>query len=319
MEEKKIEEEELGTFTQFPIRLAWAITVQKSQGLTFSKVNIDFTGGVFAGGQTYVALSRCTSLEGIQLKRQVSRSDIFVRPEIVHFAGQFNNQQAIDRAIKQAQADIQYIASVKAFDQGDFKEFLGQFFKAIHNRYDIEKPLIQRFIRKKLGIINRLREENKRLKEELRTQRDSLKKYAHEYYLLGNECITKAHDVRAALANFDKALELDPNYVDAWVRKGVTLYDDNRMQEAEDCLNHAVKLNPKEFKAVYNRGKLHLINENIEQALNDLDRATSLKPEHPAAHDYFGEALEKFGKPELAIIHYRIADELRKRKRKEKE
>ena len=314
-EEKKIEEEELGTFTQFPVRLAWAITVHKSQGLTFSKVHIDFTGGVFAGGQTYVALSRCTSLEGIQLEKQVTRADIFVRPEIVNFSRQFNDQRAIDRAIKESQADIQYIESVKAFDKGDFEHFLSSFFKAIHNRYDIEKPLIQRFIRKKLSIINKLREENKRLKEELHHQQEHLKKYAHEYYLLGNQCITKARDVQAALANFDKALELDPNYVDAWVRKGVTLYDIDRLQEAEDCLNKAVKLNPKEFKAVYNRGKLHLINNNIEEALNDLDRATSLKPEHPAAHEYFGEALEKFGKPELAIIHYRLAEELRKKKK----
>ena len=49
-QEKKIEEEELGIFRQFPLRLAWAITIHKSQGLTFRKVTIDFTGGVFAGG-----------------------------------------------------------------------------------------------------------------------------------------------------------------------------------------------------------------------------------------------------------------------------
>lgn len=313
--EKKIEEE-LGTFIQYPIRLAWAITVHKSQGLTFSRAIIDFSGGVFAGGQTYVALSRCTSLEGIQLKREITRADIFVRPEIVSFSHRFNNEQAIERAMKQAQADIQYAASVESFNKGDFATFLTHFFKAIHSRYDIEKPVIQRFIRKKLSIINQLKEENLRLKEQMREQQKNLEKYAKEYYLMGNECITKAHDVRAAIANYDKAIELYPQYTDAWVRKGVTLFDDGRMEEARECLEKAVRIRPNEFKAVYNRGKLRLHMGDNEGALADLDKATSLKPQHAAAHEWFADALERFGKEDEAELHRRIASELKKNKNK---
>ena len=60
--------------------------------------------------------------------------------------------------MKQAQADVQYVEAVQHFDKGDFERFLEQFFLAIHSRYDIEKPLIKRFIRKKLGIINNLKD-----------------------------------------------------------------------------------------------------------------------------------------------------------------
>ena len=314
-QEKKIEEEELGVFIQYPIRLAWAITVHKSQGLTFSRVVIDFTGGVFAGGQAYVALSRCTSLDGIQLKKQISRGDIFVRPEIVTFAQRFNNPQAIAKALKQAQADIQYTEAIKYFDNGDFEGCLEQFFLAIHSRYDIEKPIARRFIRKKLGIINKLKEENRKLKDQMRVQQKNLEKYAEEYYRMGNDCITQAHDVKAAIANYNKAIELNPQYADAWVRKGVTLYNNKEHYEAEMCLSEAVRLSPILFKAVYNRGKNRLAMNNLDGAVADFDKATTLKPEHPKAHEFFGDALMRIGKETEAALHWAIAERLREKKK----
>lgn len=309
--EKKIEEEIIGTYTQLPLKAAWAITVHKSQGLTFSRVIVDFTGGVFAGGQTYVALSRCTSLEGMVLKKTITRSDVFVRPEIVEFSRQFNNEQLINKALKESDADYLYYQAINSFDEGDIESCLDHFFKAIHARYDIEKPLPRRFIRKKLGVVNKLKVKNEELKSRLHEQTQALKKYAKEYYLLGNECITSYKDHRAALANFNKALELDPTYLDAWVRKGVTLYDQGDYYDADVCFNKAVSLSPLSFKALYNRGKNRLKLDEAELSITDLTKASSVKPKHASCHEYLSEAYAAIGNTELSEKHYLIAQALR--------
>lgn len=309
--EKRIEEEIVGTFEQLPIRLAWAITVHKSQGLTFSRVVVDLTGGVFAGGQTYVELSRCTSLEGLVLKSKISSRDIFIRKEIVEFSQIFNNQALIEKSIKESEAELQYGRAAQGFRQGNMKEAVEAFAAAVSKRNELDNPMVQRLLRLKLQALNSQKAQIKALREELHSLRETQKEYAHEYYLMGNECITKAHDANAAIRCFDKALNLNPNYVEAWVRKGVTLLDIGEDYDAQVCLNKAVKLSPKSFKARYNRGKCLLKLKYYDEAILDFQQAVSIKPKHAASHEYLAEGFRAIGEDELAQRHQDIADALR--------
>lgn len=94
-EEKKTKKDILGTFTQYPIRLAWAITIHKSQGLTFAKMKLNLRHGIFQTGQLYVALSRVKSLEGLYLASPIKPNYIKDSQEITKFAKGFNNEKQI--------------------------------------------------------------------------------------------------------------------------------------------------------------------------------------------------------------------------------
>ena len=87
---QKVDSKTTGTFTQYPFKLAWAVTIHKAQGKTFDKVYIDLSTGTFAHGQLYVALSRCRTLEGLYLKRPITQGDIILDNRIVEFLHSLN-------------------------------------------------------------------------------------------------------------------------------------------------------------------------------------------------------------------------------------
>jgi len=95
--QNQLESEVVAAFTQFPLKLAWAITIHKSQGKTFDKVIIDIGRGTFAHGQMYVALSRCRSLDGIVLKKLLKKSHIFMDWRVVKFVTGFQYQKSEDK------------------------------------------------------------------------------------------------------------------------------------------------------------------------------------------------------------------------------
>ncbi len=316
--EKKIEEEQLGVFIQFPVRLAWAITIHKSQGLTFNRVHIDFSGGVFAGGQTYVALSRCRSLEGLTLQHDIQPSDVFVNPNIVAFSRQFNNQHDVDVALRRAEADIQYHDAAVAFDRGDFEACIEQFIRAMHSRYDVEKPWVRRLIRRKLGIINTqkadmemLRQEIVRLNNELNNQQHLLSELAMEYVHLAEQSM-ELSEPKAAIANYEKALKLHPQCLEAMVGKARVLLSQGKLQRALKTINIALDTSPHSFKALYTRGKILFQQQDYELALADLDRCTSLRPKNISAHQLLGDIFADLGDEEHAAIQYAIVEQLKK-------
>ncbi len=112
---RQLEEEVLGSFVQYPLRLAWAITIHKSQGLTFEKAIID-AGEAFAPGQVYVALSRCTTLDGIVLQSRIKSNGFFTDERIVRFSQNRTSANLLEHELQESRKNYQLKILLSLFD-----------------------------------------------------------------------------------------------------------------------------------------------------------------------------------------------------------
>jgi tetratricopeptide (TPR) repeat protein len=299
--------EEIGSFHQYPLRLAWAVTVHKSQGLTFDKVVIDFTGGAFAGGQLYVALSRCRSLEGMVLKTPVRQSDIIVKREVELFARSANNKQQIEAEFRKARADGEYASALVAFRNQNWRKAIRHFAQAVDYRNDLTNPAIQRFLAKEFHFMEHYKHQIIDLEARLEAHRKNSEVFAREYFLMANECEVKFKDVRSAIANLNKALQLNPEFIDALSRRAFLLFETGDLEAAEKDCSVILNIKQRHFKALLLRGKIRLQNKHFEASYQDLLEAANLRKSNPEVYQVLSKVCAKLGEKEKALNYRNIA------------
>ena len=274
-EKGTVDEIELGSYMQFPVKLAWALTIHKSQGLTFNKVIIDIGRGAFTGGQTYVALSRCRSFDGISLCSTLNMRDIFVNRHIIDFASRFNNQKLIDEAIESSKADDFYNKSSKAFDMRDFYSAVDYLAQAIESRNELKKPTVRRLIARKLAIISQLEHKIQILNEKIESDRKRFHELSDTYVTLGNEC-AEAGEYAPALANYNKALELAPDNYMALLLMAQLVGENGETDKAVSLLKEAVAINPDDTRALVSIGDIYSAEGDMAAAMDFFLRAHAI-------------------------------------------
>lgn len=232
--EKKIKEKVIGRFIQYPLKAAWALTIHKSQGLTFNNVTIDMAGGAFSAGQTYVALSRCRSLEGIRFINPLHRGDIIVSRGAANFSKNFNDVSAAEKVLNETKAANLSAIAREQFDSEDFAAAVETMWKINGLNGALGKRGVRKLIARALFLITSLRKELKH-KERL------LSNLSKEYTELGELSVSIPEEAEAAYNNFAKAYEIDNSNQRARFGMGKALMKCGKGKDALKILDEFLK------------------------------------------------------------------------------
>lgn len=306
----KVIEKVIGIYKQYPLRLAWALTVHKSQGLTFNKVIIDLGRGAFSSGQSYVALSRCTGLDGLTLKSPLSARDIFVNPAITGYTRLFNDPVMINSAIEQARADEMYRDAAIAFNAGDMSRAVDRFIEGLKGRNELNNPAVIRLIKIKLSSIGALKRRIVELEAQAGDEQARFDILASEYSEMGDDCM-KAGELDAAIANYEKAISVSPSYVAAHCGRAAAMAESGDLQGAVGSYAEALKMDRHCYRAAYGLGELYMASGELYDALNWYLSALNINDTEAKLYNRLADLYEQIGDHEEARSYRR---EARKRK-----
>lgn len=254
---KESETRILGKYTQIPLKLAWAITIHKSQGLTFDKVTIDLNS-CFDTGQVYVALSRCKKLGGLYLTAPLKENIIKVDYNVLNFSKSKTPDTMIIKEIEAGKADKIYKECRKAFDDNDAEKMIADYKEAIKIRDDFDTPIFNKYIKVKLALFHHNKAQCAALLDSL-AAKDKIIQEKDKELSEAKEAICSVND-QLAMANKKCDEVQQENNV-----RNVTIQN---MQNAYDNLKLELEYSRKE--ADMQKERLGLIEAMLREQINSL-------------------------------------------------
>ncbi|HUM52231.1 MAG TPA: helix-turn-helix domain-containing protein [Chitinophagales bacterium] len=333
----KIEEEVVGSYVQYPIRLAWAITIHKSQGLTFENAVID-AGYAFAAGQVYVALSRCKTLNGMHLMTRISQEAITTDQRIIDYSDKYlSDDESLQKQLPMAKIEFSKTQLLKAFDWTKTVDVIYSFGDLVEEKKIPEKETVLALARKLETNVRAQKEiadkflhqlktifENIHLTENQQLLQDRVVKSIHYFgkSLAGN-LIQPLHDTILSLQNkkgvrgflkkadeIEQALKAKLKQIEKLQFGDTAFYEGNSFYKDDVVFSEKLKAKPEKGESNKESLRLYLEKKSIEEIAHERNMAVSTIESHLASFISTGEvSITSFLKEvELAAIKTAMAD-----------